>query len=291
MRKADDESSLELLLDTVCNMFGGIVLIAILLALISQSSGSAKRPPPTPVGTVTKGEEQRQSQTISNLEAKIAELEAKIGKVAVSDTAATRRLQEEVEKLNADIRDLTIRKQERERMNAVNAEAKSNLERVLPLLTNELARLDVETRTVQAPRVQAAGGKRAVFLALKGRRLYAIHDISGAAPAVRERDYNLTEITLAPQVAGSTIVHLKAGVGQTIVDNCEREGTLARALQHVSATKEFFSIAVFPDSYREFNYVKKVIVAKGYRYYWVPLPSDDTPIEINSTAAENIRTM
>jgi len=39
--KPTDDSSLELLLDTICNTFGGIVLISILVALLMQTETDA----------------------------------------------------------------------------------------------------------------------------------------------------------------------------------------------------------------------------------------------------------
>ena len=45
LEEDDSDDSLELLLDTLCNAFGGIILITLLIALMSQEAHEAVIPP------------------------------------------------------------------------------------------------------------------------------------------------------------------------------------------------------------------------------------------------------
>jgi hypothetical protein len=67
------KDSLDLLLDTMCNAFGGIVLMAILIALLIQDTGSGNTPSP-PARRET-DEAARKARELAALEAEIASLE------------------------------------------------------------------------------------------------------------------------------------------------------------------------------------------------------------------------
>ena len=71
--------SLELLLDTMCNTFGGIILIALLVALLSRTGGSSAESPPSRA---------LYEQRIALAEAELAALRKETGSRANSDNAA-----------------------------------------------------------------------------------------------------------------------------------------------------------------------------------------------------------
>ena len=71
--------SLELLLDTMCNTFGGIILIALLVALLSNTGGPAKEAPPSRA---------LYEQRIALAEAELAALNKEAGSRANPDNAA-----------------------------------------------------------------------------------------------------------------------------------------------------------------------------------------------------------
>ena len=67
--KEEDNSSLELLLDTMCNTFGGVMFIAITLAVVLFSRNVAEN---------VKTPEQRQEQRLEEIQRQIDELKAKL---------------------------------------------------------------------------------------------------------------------------------------------------------------------------------------------------------------------
>jgi hypothetical protein len=70
------KSSLDLLLDTMCNAFGGIVLIAILIALLIQDGGPRKNPAAPALREAA--EAARKARELAALEAEIDNLEEKM---------------------------------------------------------------------------------------------------------------------------------------------------------------------------------------------------------------------
>ena len=69
-QRTETNSSLDLLLDTICNTFGGIIFLAILVAVLLQFSGAA--PFETPATT--------SDESVRALETEIAALERSIAR-------------------------------------------------------------------------------------------------------------------------------------------------------------------------------------------------------------------
>ena len=72
-RSRAPKDSLDLLLDTMCNAFGGIVLIAILIALLIESPGDESRKS-APSGREAL-EVSRKARELTELEADVSEIE------------------------------------------------------------------------------------------------------------------------------------------------------------------------------------------------------------------------
>jgi len=58
-------------------------------------------------------------------------------------------------------------------------------------------------------------------------------------------------------------------------------------LRNVDKHTEFLSFAVYPDSYREFNYVKEFFTSRGYDFNWTRMEDEQT---ISIIPAESIET-
>lgn len=85
-RRRAEDSSLELLLDTITNTFGGILFIAILIALLLQTSGreeqeaAAERPPP-----ITAAERAALEVRLEDLRDRVTRLQKIVGPLDTSD--------------------------------------------------------------------------------------------------------------------------------------------------------------------------------------------------------------
>jgi len=260
----DNEGSLDLLLDTICNMFGGIVLIAILLATISQLAGSGaravKEASSEKTGEVTPEEWEKQGQTIRELTNEIQQLLLVVGTNEASVTADGT-LDDWKAAFGKASRDLD---EARSNRNAVVVEMAER--------SNELARMTEETRKAP-PMEQEAGDLVQLFLAVRYGKLYVAQDTSRTGPP---RDYDNSRVDVAPLPDGSVLVDFPADKGETVAAGCENTGAFREALQNAQSRKEYFHFVVYPDSYAQFNYVKNVVIGKGFRYTWSPLKPDTT---------------
>ena len=269
MRKTelDTEGSQVMLLDTVCNMFGGMVLIAILFVLVSQVSGTRgdKKAVTSPVSA----DVARQQRTVvDGLKKDIGEWEARVGTNVPPQTADTP-LRSQLDRTKADIDDFTIRiAKARNILGEQDAEL-AVLQKEINALREKAAAEILATRDLMSPRAQSAGNKRGVCVAFKGKRLYAIQDVTQNNPASRKLDESEADV-VTDAATHLTAITLHENGGQPVVNGCEHTGILAQALKNVDPETEIFIIAVYPDSFSEFNYVKSLMISKGFRYFWMP---------------------
>ena len=270
MRKTelDAESSQVMLLDTVCNMFGGMVLIAILFVLVSQVSGTRgdKKAVKSPVSADVA---QQQQAVVDGLKKDIGEWEARVG-TNVPPQPADTPLRSQLDRTKADIGDFTSRiARDRNVLGKQDAEL-AVLQKEINALREKAASETLATRDLMSPRAQSAGNKRGVCVAFKGKRFYAIQDVAQNNPASRKLDESEADV-VTDVATHRTVITLHENSGQIITNGCERTGILAQALKNVNPETEIFTIAVYPDSFVEFNYVKSLMVSKGFRYFWMPV--------------------
>ena len=266
MRRTSDDSegSLDLLLDTICNMFGGIVLIAILLAIVSQliGSGSQSEKPPDPgerKGGITKEEWEEQGQTIASLTNQIHALRQVVGANEVDET---------------DQSTLTGWQAALAAAAAALATAQDEHEDVQDELTrtsNALAHVSGDER-VSPPMEQTAGNLSRVLLAVRYGKLYAVQDVSRSSPP---RGFDASNVEVEPGAGGTILLGFPNNKGQPITAGCEGRAPLRDVLLNVSTNREYLYFVVYPDSYAQFNYVKGLAIKNGFRYTWNPMESGD----------------
>ncbi len=269
------DDSLELLLDTICNMFGGIVLIAILLAVLSQQSGRQARPDPkTPQATEQEVKEQTARLAfLSNELVRVEQaLEAQNKKAAPVPGVTA----EELDRIRSEIERLGIAcETERQRQKTLDSE--------IDRLTKEIAEMNsrrtaMQTRNVRVPSAKSVD-KRTVFAVVKGGSLYVLSDMSGSHgpgmrpfnPAICTERRGTVSGTRALQLA------LRAdAVGQPVpAANEAVSGPFGELLAHTDVQQELVSLIVYADSFAAFNRIKDRLVAKGIGYNWRPLKDGD----------------
>jgi len=286
MRGKDEDcvSSFDLLLDTMCNTFGGVVFIALLLVILSHAMGPSAA-------------DGKQLDNRSRKELMAAEQNAELRQLQQQVRILTNILQKMVvppstnqsvapklatnddnAKTNAILR-AEIKSQEEElaRMREEieknkllingNLNNRTNLEHQIAQLEKDLqTATNRESRILRFPRLHKTT-KRTVFMGIKNGKLYPVSDISHAT--LSDRDYDTTFVVVE-RGPNHVTVSLKPNCGQQIRSGAEREGVFLQMLSNINATYEHISFAVFPDSYAEFNYVKNIIIQKRLEYIWQP---------------------
>lgn len=247
VRGSDDDGSgsFELLLDTMCNTFGGIVFIALLLTILSQS-------------VEIKTESDINKEAPANIEQRALLKRVEQVKQKIS-------LKEQQEQLT---RQILVQNQ----LLASSKESLKALEQYRDQMVAEIAASEsLQQRELRLPRLHPIK-KSPVFLAISQGRIYCITDISyavasGSNSSWGRRGYDSSDVFIS-EYQNRTTIELLAGRGEMVKKGAEKRGKFHQALSNINKEREFITFAVYPDSFAQFNYVKEIFIDRGFDYNW-----------------------
>lgn len=288
-RKRTNSSSLDLFLDTICNAFGGIMFLSILISLLLQMRSDEKESHTNPLLT---------AEEFDNLQSEIKRL----GEENTRITQSIQLLQDalipaspanhEAERLKLQIdsaqEDLdTIAKSRTELVERLGALTGSNLamEKQVREAGEDLTRLETaleksnrdwqkaiatRTRLTELPKTKSTS-KANVLLGLRYGKMYLISNLQGGNFSADK--WNKDHV-LSTQFLGVTSIRLRQDAGWR-VDSTSFQTIAEQLFRSVSSDQYFMSIAVWPDSYEQFEAVKQTLIAKGFEYDLLPLGDVD----------------
>ncbi len=288
------ESSLELLLDTITNAFGGILFLALLVVLLLR------------ITSETKGTEAPTREAAANLSAAQASLIAAererdelLRAVAMQEQLAGQLLsvesQEQLELLDGaresrddlgsqrlslagalvatqnGIKQMDRQLQDlRERLAIKTAEAETTrqaLEREIKLRTTsaKLPRLHVTTRME-------------VAVVLRYGRLYFVHSYDAT---LTSRQLNVEDMAILREEDGQVLVTPKPYRGIALDGQLDLRAALSNKLQPLPPQDVYLAVAVWDDSFGQFMQLKNTLVEMGYEYRVIPLEQGGMVVESN----------
>lgn len=279
-----NDGSLELLLDTICNTFGGVLFVALLVVVLVNMTGHAlSLTPPT---------EAAQSGLIA-LEAELNETDAQLERLrqalAKAQSTAEQFVAPDVQDVAREWRQektqlaqhravkndlLAEMSQAQMEINAVTrklqanadaiARAREELSSVERLLEAEIA---ARSQTATLPKVRETVKSEITFFLRHGRLC------SYARPG-GNGDYepNLVEI-VETVVDGQTCVEPKPNAGTVVPLEGDPDAVEAR-FREFNPDRHYIAIFVWPDSFPHFSVVKDVLVAMQYEYRLVPITEE-----------------
>lgn len=283
-RRASAEiTSLELLLDTVCNAFGGIVFITLLLAILSRNAGgkAADRPPSDPKEEVKR---QRLLQEISEARADLRDAESDLASLRqvlesrdpaeeeevlrARDAAERRRdeLARERDARRAALAALRTKGTLAERQAAELRESVRATEKRVASLRQELKTArPVERRSLRAPRLHVSG---------RGRNIWVIVEDGQIFPCYYQYDRLRKEPRWLDCVRVTTFDRNwkcvpVPGTGQPIRGDF-MSLSYCREIRILPPSTVSVHFAVHPSGFREFLLVRDRLVEAGYSYSWDP---------------------
>lgn len=292
-----DNDNLELLLDTMCNAFGGVMFIALLLAILSQFAEVKNSPAVAQQhriklkalesevqGLRAQAEQQRQlvdmlsgdsalAEELMGLKGSNAELEAKLGS-----------LEETLKGIRQGIAELGTRKGSLEHENEELAERITALEEKL----EELER--VETRSVEGGQ-ERQSDRLTYWVMIKWKRLYLVKIPKAGNPL---KDVNAADVRhrAGQGEGGVPLAEFEAIQGKGIPlggPEWKTAPLVQKLLQNVSPQQFCLQVAVYPDSYSEFLEMRKYFRdVKHYEYNWYPMTEADAKLTLVRTEGEVI---
>ena len=290
-RRASRQDSLELLLDTICNTFGGVLFIAILVVLLlQQTGGSPDVPSPVVASTVelqslvirmeavaadlTRRQQNRDSQqAIVQKFATEAIREQIVQRQAV--TVEQEALQAAVDQLLTDT--VTLAGQV-ETLEADNVTVAVSLQDALT--RRKQAESDLEdarqarVEEVRMPVVQSSGRKQEIGLILRYGRLYVWHNYG---PMFVRLGLNTDDFVVLSEENGGLASRPKPTAGFALDETAESQEAVRQLLRRFDTQSCYFAIIVRPDSYGVFRHFRDRAIEFGFQYRLMPVETD-TPI-------------
>ncbi len=271
---------MDLLLDTLCNTFGGLVFIALLLSLLVQQTAVVHSPNGSDVALADAELEviEAYGRLQAVTEAMIAlrqQIDRDRGRLAnyfgLDDEGFTTdfardaidllialdaRAEAERARIDAEGRAAAA-----ERKLAEAAGAVMTAKQALADARDEARRISAEKRvTLRVPRERASSKSQRALLLHGGRlRQLFVYDASGN-PIRLNRD----EIDVSP--LETIIAPIRFRGGDPVVDRNTAATSLRRRLGAFSPARHYVLITVWPDSHGSFRLVRDALVEQGYDY-------------------------
>jgi len=281
-RSRSTGDSLDLLLDTVCNAFGGVVFISILIVvLLNLTSAKHQITPPTPAAEAelltlqsTAAERQRQLKTLREAQRQLDRIAEEFVDSDAHDLVLQRdELKSDNHELESDRADvMSAIASGQTRINRI-ARALADLERKIEQAQSDLddaqqvlaAEIAMRSRTGKLPQ-QRSTQKQLVAFLLKGGRLYSVYRVEQDGRLV----HNDLECRLVDRGDGSRSVTPRVAAGLKVDPRAQQQPAIAQRLARFDRGRHFVAVVVWPDSFAHFEVVKRAIVASQFEYQLAP---------------------
>lgn len=285
-RRRPPPSSLELLLDTICNTFGGILFVAILVIVMLQKTSKTAA-----TGAANGGSElemlrleRERTEVQGGLDAYRRAADQLPSQSNLSDPEANdlynhlKQVQRERQSLS-DAKSAAVGRIAR-RQESINKSASDLAKLNDAVATMEKGRKDAagnlakeiksRTKSVELPRSHRSE-KREVQTAMRYGRFYVWHnyDQFGLSEGLNTDDYVVIDETPA-----AVVTTPKPYGGIPVDKTAESHEKLASRLDRFNPTKQYVAITVWPDSFPQFADLKEVLVRKGFQYRLIPATAD-----------------
>jgi hypothetical protein len=277
-------NSLELLLDTICNTFGGVLFLAILVSLMLRLSSPLREDVPT-VEALQKEMLALESQQ----EDVFARLETLRLAAASQETMVDRFTTPDIAQLLAEYHERRARRDRLMSERAILlrqiakgqlktsrlAEKVKELDRALASAVAEKSEAEVALRSELGWRAQAARlprvrstFKREVGLIVRYGRAYFWHryDRSGKRLGLNTDDFVIVEDR------GSHVETAPKPYAGYPIKEADAQVALANRLRDFDKHTSYLALVVWEDSFEVFQTLKKLVVDLGFEYRLMPTP-------------------
>lgn len=287
-RKRGSDSSLELLLDTICNTFGGVLFVAILIVVMLRMTSKTQAEANTPQVSEAEQLELQQQQaalegTIETLRQAAAGLDDSTGR---ADPATEELLQEfkgkqksRQELLGRRLEVLGKIAQHQTSMNqtAHEIEEWDNREKAAKRRHRELKdTLQAEVAS-RSQRADYSGtrrtGKHEIQAVLRYGRFYVLHRYDSSGDRI---GLNTDEFIVLEDGARETRTTPMPHAGTIIENTPKATQDVTARLGLFSPRRDYIAILVWSDSFGQFRQLKKALIEAGFEYRLIPAEDGDT---------------
>jgi uncharacterized protein YdcH (DUF465 family) len=290
-RSAAPPGSLELLLDTMCNAFGGVMFIAMLLAVLLQQSAPSESSPPV-TAPADAAEYARLLRKQNELSHDIDDLKSRLARHRnlreLWDDPRLKQLdslRRENDELDRKVKEAERRREDLDVQLAASGERRRKAEQ-------EIAKREADLQSPEPaasppapplppPRrlpVWRPAFKPTYWMIVKGGRLFLCDRIGPNGP---ERN-QAHESVVVLNIHGGWEYTVRPDRGQpaaeVIRQAAEDQGYGGKILRGIDKNRYTLQFAVYPDSYDSFLSLRDFFDGHGYDYDWHPMESADKPL-------------
>ena len=285
-RRPATSGSLDLLLDTICNTFGGILFVAMLVVVMLQMT--AKSNDAQHLESVSESEllelERQQAEVKAELDSYVRASALQLAQVSLVDPTATTLWNEllEIQKERHSLVDTKLQTLGR------TAKLQANVSRIRKSLHDmesqdkEWQRKNTEvtlaiaqetkkrTHDAELPRVRTSG-KSEVQTTLRYGRFYIWHkyDANGSRNGLNTDEFIILEDT----PIGLVTTQLPYA-GTAIDGSDDTINEVALKLKRFAPRRHYIQVSVWPDSFEQFRHLKAILVDNGFDYRLTPAQAD-----------------
>jgi hypothetical protein len=271
-RRQQRPDSLELLLDTMCNTFGGIIMIALLIALLSRDASSE---------TSASENLRRQLQSLEQQTTEAQQLQQKLRTIDPTTTAAFEllsqrdELRQQIESARQTIQSNTtalaaMPQADPAEINRLAAQLQSKTNELQTLQQQVERDIQARQRTLRLPRERVTA-KRTHYFIIRYGKIYPVHVFRDRARTLNTQSLDWRETpdgqiaTPKPQLGLDT-------------------ATFARLLVEIPAETYSTHFIVYNDSFPTFLAARQIPLARNFDTGWEFLP-EDRPVVFSSRGA------
>jgi hypothetical protein len=290
-RRQPPQDSLDLLLDTMCNAFGGIILMAVMIALLARQVPRPSRGQQTDDAELLQRRITRASAEVERLRASLDDLNTRASSPALAERMTLAReqarLQAQLENAQAAARRgpgaaspavdpaarlAQLRSQMEEAILQANSasnalaaskEDSARLQQRVADLERQLSQAKADSeQTLRLPR-EHQSSLIAFHVAVRYGLVYPLYDAN--------LNRNTESVKWTP-FKEDTFVEPRPGAG---LDPARHPAAFTSLLSSLPKNRYYLSFYVYEDSWAAFNLAKQMALKSGLQYGWRPKESDD----------------
>jgi hypothetical protein len=283
----DRGDSLELLLDTICNMFGTIIFVALIAALLALTSTTGRTE--SSLASI----DVERDQQLETLVARAAELEEELAKLPAA--GGVENDPEAVERVESALGEIARREELIERYSEAVAAVTGNLKDIgaqVSPLREEIDRLQAALETARKAKdrimrtpLEREIDRRTYTLVIWEDRVYPVCNWANRTPDMcalfeqwDDRYVVRAGCRLDGQCRGlnasgfTRTIPLRSGAGILITDATSllRDPAFREVLSTLDPTQDLVLLDVAPDSFDTFSAVKEAVLGAGFSYTLSP---------------------
>ncbi len=302
-RQNQSDDSLELLLDTITNAFGGIVFLALLIVLIAGQSKSSTNNESSSQKDRAEYEAARQGmtkivheletakQSLAIAKANRADLSSEDFENNLNELAMAQKENTKLLKLQLDIeKSIKKTKEERAKLDELMANDALKVKEKENEVKRKRAELEkeIQQRTVKSdlPKERATRKKQAVLM-VKNGEMFVLH----ADRNVRSLKINENHLTKCSD-SDADIILSGRGSWKTMSGrgiSLSNENEIRDEISKHDRSRLYAAIVIWEDSFGYFDLIRRTCVDHNLEYRLIPLPKGEKVRESSSSSAPKVQ--